>query len=183
MRVFIGLGSNVGDRVGNIKKAIRLLSEVVTLVQSASWYETEPVGVEGPWFINTVVEVKTDLTPQELLRVCKDIEFSLGRKGDKNKREIDLDILLWGDLILSEKELEIPHPRLCERGFVLVPLAEIAPEVIHPRLKVTVQKLLEGLNKREKVMRYRKERDFNKHTFSSEKGCHLRGKAPDGDLL
>lgn len=158
MRAYIGLGSNVGRRRAQITRAIELLQDTpgVEVLRQAPWYETEPVGVEGGrWFINTAVEVETELAPEELLRRCKGIEREVGRRERDRfgPREIDLDLLLYGDLVLEEEGLVLPHPELHRRRFVLEPLCELAPEMVHPRLGRTLQELLANLNERWRVIR------------------------------
>lgn len=128
---YIGLGSNVGDRLGNIKKSIELLgsSPDVTVEKTASFYETKPVGyLNQPDFINTVVKITTKLTPHQLLKVTKSIEEALLRKRTVKwgPRVIDLDILIFDDIVMDEPHLRLPHPEIKNRAFVLVPLAEIA---------------------------------------------------------
>lgn len=147
-RVFIGIGSNEGDRLHNVSEAIRLLgaSEGIRVAQMATIIETEPIGgpPQGP-FLNTVVEIDTPLSPHALLAVLKDIERRLGRVPSAERwgpRPIDLDILLYGDLILQEPALTIPHPRLHERLFVLEPLAQLAPDQLHPTLQQPISALL-----------------------------------------
>ncbi len=162
-RAFIGLGANLGDRVANIRKAIELLGDCkdVEVLRCASLYETEPVGVEAqPWFINTVVEIETKLTPGELFKRCKQIEDQVGRshKGRWGPREIDVDLLLFGDVIVNRDELKIPHPELHKRRFVLVPLCELAASLVHPVLKKSVKELLTQLADEKAVKRY-EERD------------------------
>jgi len=149
-RVFLGLGSNVGDRLRQIERAIEALraDPRMELAACARIYETEPWGhEEQPRFLNTVVEVCTELPPRELLRKLQGIERALGRRrrGRWGPREIDLDLLLYGDRVVCEDGLQVPHPRLHERAFVLVPLAELAPEVRHPRIHKEIQDLLRAL--------------------------------------
>lgn len=148
---FIGLGSNMGDKLANLKKAVLELGKVSgnKVLAVSSFYKTEPVGgVEQDWFVNAVAEVETGLTPRELLNKLLYIEKNLGRVRDAKwgPRVIDLDILLFDDLMMDEEGLSIPHPYLHERGFVLVPLAEIAPKVIHPKLKKTMSELMHGIH-------------------------------------
>ncbi len=158
MRAYIGLGSNLGRREENLVRAISLLSSSpgIRVLRRASLYETEPVGVEDqPWFLNTVVEVETSLSPRGLLCRLKEIERELGReeRGRWGPREIDLDLLLYGDLIIEEDGLILPHPELHRRRFVLEPLGELAPELVHPRLKRPLRDLLADLDERKKVIR------------------------------
>jgi 2-amino-4-hydroxy-6-hydroxymethyldihydropteridine diphosphokinase len=146
-RCYIGLGSNLGDRQAMLDQAIERLqeSENISLQQVSSYFETDPVGgpPDAPAFINAVAEIDTDLDPHDLMDTLLEIEADLGRVRDKKNdpRTIDLDILLYGDLILNDPDLRIPHPRMHERGFVLEPLAEIAPHIVHPELGDTMQEL------------------------------------------
>lgn len=146
---FIGIGSNIGDRRGNCLKAVTLLEQHgQTLLKSSSLYETEPWGVKDqPRFINMVVELETELSPSGLLSLLKKIEKDMGRvySGRWGPRLIDLDILLYEELIVDEEELRIPHPRMHERVFVLEPLAEICPQKVHPVLLQRVDVLLRTL--------------------------------------
>ncbi|HEX9743220.1 MAG TPA: 2-amino-4-hydroxy-6-hydroxymethyldihydropteridine diphosphokinase [Nitrospiraceae bacterium] len=159
--VFIGFGSNLGDRVDFCDRAVTLLSLLPhsQLIAVSSLYETEPVADAGApgedWFLNGVMQVETDITPQSLLTVCREIERSLGRDPEHRSgpRTIDLDILLYGDRMFQEQELTVPHPRLHLRRFVLEPLVELEPTLIHPALKQTVSQLLAQLTDRHQVRR------------------------------
>ncbi len=158
---YIGLGSNMGDKVANLKKSVEVLGQVPgnKVLAVSSFYETEPVGkVDQDWFINAAVKIETGLTPRELLDILLKIEKELGRVRDARwgPRIIDLDILLYDDLVMDEEGLVIPHPYLHERRFVLVPLAEIAPGLIHPRLKKSMSELLMGLHDSKKIEKVRR---------------------------
>lgn len=134
-RVFLGLGSNLGDREQNISSALMLLAGKVRMVRVSSLYETEPVGYrEQPLFLNAVALGETELPPEPLLNLIKSIERTLGRAPSFRNapRPIDIDILFYDQQQWQTTELTIPHPRLGERAFVLVPLCEIAPELVHP---------------------------------------------------
>ena len=150
-RVFIGVGSNEGDRLANISKAMRTLAEGpgVRLVQMAPILETEPIGgpPQGP-YLNTVVELETSVEPQALLSALQAIERQLGRAPARQRwapRPIDLDLLLYGDRVVEEPTLTIPHPRMHERRFVLEPLVQLAPDTVHPLLHQTAAELLARL--------------------------------------
>ncbi|MHB8174010.1 MAG: 2-amino-4-hydroxy-6-hydroxymethyldihydropteridine diphosphokinase [Nitrospirota bacterium] len=150
MRAYIGLGSNLGDRAGNIKKAVQLLekSPGIKVVKLSPFYETEPVGdVPQGKFINAAAEVYTALFPLGLLALCRGIEDALGRVRTVKwgPRTIDLDILLYDEEVIETGELAVPHPLMHEREFVLKPLSDIAPDAYHPVLRKTVLELLEGL--------------------------------------
>jgi 2-amino-4-hydroxy-6-hydroxymethyldihydropteridine diphosphokinase len=153
--IYLSLGSNIGERAANIARAVAALAgSSVRVVKRSALYETEPVEfLAQDWFLNCVVEVETDLAPGELMRALLDIERSMGRERVllKGPRIIDMDILLHGSRVVREEDLEIPHPRMTERRFVLVPLAEIAPGVVHPALKKTVAKLLTETSDRSEV--------------------------------
>ncbi|MCR4404928.1 MAG: 2-amino-4-hydroxy-6-hydroxymethyldihydropteridine diphosphokinase [Candidatus Acetothermia bacterium] len=158
MRAFIGIGANLGEREEQIARAVGLLARTpgLELLRQASLYLTEPVGgVAQPWFINSAVEVETELGPQELLRRLKEIELEVGRRerGRWGPREIDLDLLLYGELVLEEDGLVLPHPELHRRRFVLEPLVELAPALVHPWLKRSLCDLLSALDDQKKVIR------------------------------
>ena len=149
VEAYIAIGSNIGDREANIKKAFDALKKRIQIVKTSSLYETKPMYIEDQgWFLNCALKVETDLAPKELLKFLKNIEQKLGRKTVKRNgpRIIDLDILFYGDQILKEDDLQVPHPKIGERPFVLVPLAEIAPNLIHPVNKKTIVDMLSELN-------------------------------------
>lgn len=153
---YIGVGSNQGDRVECCNKAVTKLIKFAVIRSISSLYETEPVGViDQPDFINCVVEIGTTLGPYELMSNLLDIENALGRKrlSDSHPRTIDLDLLFYEDLVIQDDQLTIPHPRAHLRRFVLEPLCEIAPDVIHPVLGVSVSKLLNELEDYKRVER------------------------------
>lgn len=145
---FIGIGSNEGDRFTNLYNSIGLLVQECDIEKISSVYETAPEGFkEQPDFLNCIVQVDTELTPQQLLQELKSIEMMMGRAPSfiNGPRIIDLDILLYGDRVIDTDELKLPHPRMHERAFVLVPFDEIAPDCVHPVLHKTIKELLEGL--------------------------------------
>jgi 2-amino-4-hydroxy-6-hydroxymethyldihydropteridine diphosphokinase len=164
-RAYIGLGSNAGDRVGFVQQAMQLLKDIprIKVVECSSLYETESIKRPGneldEWFVNAVAAIETDLTPEELFDVCEDIERRLAELHAKNKikadeRIIDLDILFFGELVLETSHFNIPHPKVGERAYALVPLLEIAPNLTHPSLKKTVTQIHEDLPEPELVYLY-----------------------------
>lgn len=143
---FIALGSNLGDRAGNLASARLAFSPRVRVVACSPIYETPPWGyTEQPTFLNQVVKAETDLSPGHLLKFLKQIEAKMGRQETvrNGPRPIDLDILFYDDWVVEQPGLSIPHPRLRGRGFVLLPMADLAPGLIHPLLKKTIIELLE----------------------------------------
>jgi 2-amino-4-hydroxy-6-hydroxymethyldihydropteridine diphosphokinase len=146
--VYLGLGSNVGDREKMLQTAIeRLQSPELRITRASSVYETEPQGRRNQgWFLNLVVEAQTDLFPRQLLRRIARIEQELGRRRmlANGPRTIDIDILFYGNFAVKTQELEIPHPRFAERRFVLAPMVELAPELRDPVSRRTMRELLPG---------------------------------------
>jgi len=143
---YLGLGSNLGNRRGNLESAVqRLDSPELRVLRLSSIYETEPRDLaDQPWFLNQVIEVETTLFPRQLLRRVQKMELDLGRRRSvpKGPRLIDLDILLYASAKISTPGLEVPHPRMAERRFVLEPLAELAPELRHPLTGQTIKEML-----------------------------------------
>ncbi len=159
--VYLSLGSNSCDRIGYVQQATSLLggSEKINLIRTSAFYETEPWGMDSEnWFVNAVVEIKTSLSPQELLAECQRIEQQLGRKREENKgysdRTIDIDILFYNKDIINEENLTIPHKFVHLRAFTLVPLLELIPNFEHPVLHKTISELHNDLENPEMVFLY-----------------------------
>jgi 2-amino-4-hydroxy-6-hydroxymethyldihydropteridine diphosphokinase len=145
--VYILAGTNLGNRKANLDFALSSLAKGATVIKTSSCFETEPVGfLDQSWFFNQAIELETQRTPSELLLFCQNIESSCGRVRTfpNAPRTLDLDILFYGDLVISREDLIIPHPRLAERRFALAPLAQIAAEFVHPVLKKSIRSLLEA---------------------------------------
>jgi len=156
VEVFIAIGSNLGNRESNIRTALQFLREKVTVLKISSTYETEPMYVEDQnWFLNSVAKIETDMSPIELLRYLKDVERRMGREKRPrySPRIIDLDILFYGKQVVIQNDLMIPHPKIQERRFVLVPLVEIEPDYVHPTLQRKASQLLSELNSDKAVIK------------------------------
>ena len=154
--VYLSLGSNLGDRAANLRAAINALAPNVRVTKISSFYETEPVDyLDQPWFLNCVVEAETSLAPLDLLHALRSIETQLGSKKEfaKGPRLLDLDILLYGNQTIALPELQIPHPRMLQRNFVLAPLAEIAPSLKHSTWQANVAELFQASTDRSQVKR------------------------------
>ena len=151
-RAYIGIGSNMGDRILCCQEAIRAMSEIagVTVIRVSSFYETAPMPpASGDWFVNGVISVQTQLKPEALLLELRQIERSMGRATERARgsdRNIDLDLLLVGSQVVEQPDLTLPHPRLHQRRFVLAPLCELDPDFRHPVFGVTMRQLLERLS-------------------------------------
>jgi 2-amino-4-hydroxy-6-hydroxymethyldihydropteridine diphosphokinase len=154
--VYLSLGSNVGDREAQLRDAQARLGAAGRVVAASSFYETEPVEfTEQPWFLNCVVGLETSKTPQQVMVAILRIEEEMGRRRVQKKgpRSIDIDILLFDDAIMDSQGLTIPHPAMHRRRFVLEPLTEIAPEMLHPALKKTIRELRDALPAGQEVRR------------------------------
>ena len=155
---YLCLGSNLGGREANLRQALTLLSLKVTLDEVSSIFETEPVGYrEQPLFLNLVCRISTNLPPEELLRLAKDIETRMGRVPSQQidaPRPIDIDILFYNNKIIETQDLTIPHPRLKDRAFVLIPLVKIAPNLVHPKLGKSIAQLVKGVKGQKGVRKW-----------------------------
>lgn len=158
---YLSIGSNIGERLKFIEQAVSFLGlcEEIEVVQTSALYETEPWGVKDQnWFLNVAVEINTTLSPQDLLVKCNQIESTLGRNRDVEKRwgerTVDIDIVFYGKQIINTDILVVPHTRMHERAFVLVPMLEIAPEFVHPIFNKSMVDLYESLVDVEDVFLY-----------------------------
>jgi len=154
--VYLSIGSNLGNRQENLDRALKLLSERMRMGKVSSIYDTEAVGpVSQPRFLNLACEVFTRLTPEGLLALVKGIEQKMGRYSRSGEpRIIDIDIVLYGDQVVNTPSLVVPHPKMHERSFVLIPLAEIASDVVHPTLKKTMKELNKAIKEKQGVMKF-----------------------------
>ena len=154
---YFGLGSNMGNRQQNLDLALDLLSHRLKMGRISSMYETDPQdNADQPRFLNLVCRVDTRLDPEALLVVTKGIERKLGRKPKTSNlpRPIDIDILFYGEQVIKTRDLLIPHPKLTERAFVLIPLVEIAPDLVHPKSGQPVREILEGITEKQGIFRW-----------------------------
>jgi 2-amino-4-hydroxy-6-hydroxymethyldihydropteridine diphosphokinase len=145
---YLSFGSNLGDRAANLRAAVTQLDVAGRLLAVSALYETQPVDVpDQPWFLNCVAAIATDKTPRELLQLALQVEAAMGRlrMSEKGPRKIDIDVVLFGNYVVDEPGLRIPHPAMHRRRFVLEPLVEIAPEARHPELGKTARELLAAL--------------------------------------
>jgi len=147
---YIGIGSNLGDKLNNCLKAIDLIDRIIgsRIEAKSDFFRTEPVGVEGQdWYVNSVISLRTDISVQQLQKSLLAIETDLGRERKRkwDPRTIDLDILLFAQEVINEKNLTVPHPHMHKRRFVLVPMVQLAPDLIHPVLEKSITELLDAL--------------------------------------
>jgi 2-amino-4-hydroxy-6-hydroxymethyldihydropteridine diphosphokinase len=176
-RVYLGLGTNLGDRRANLTAALKAMPPAVRPITASPIYETPPWGyLDQPSFLNQVIETETNLTPTELLDFLKGLEIRLGRSPTfrYGPRLIDIDILFYDELVLKQSGLTVPHPRLIDRAFVLAPLADIAPDLIHPVVRKTIREISQGIDRTGIVLMERKpempQAEVKPHTeYSQEK--------------
>ena len=158
---YLCLGSNLGEREKNLTQALSLLSQEINLEKVSPAYETEPVGYkEQPLFLNLACQIITDLNPRELLLLAKTIERKMGRAPSRqinSPRLIDIDILFYDNRIIETQDLTIPHPRLPQRAFVLIPLADIAPKLVHPMLGKSIAELASNVQGTGGIRKYNRE--------------------------
>jgi 2-amino-4-hydroxy-6-hydroxymethyldihydropteridine diphosphokinase len=155
-QVYIGIGSNLGNKRENYLEALERIAKLpkTRIIKESSVYESQPHGDSKEWYINGVIEIETELKPELLLNKFKNIERAMGRKKVRKKwgaRIIDIDILLYDSLVMNKKSLKIPHPEMHQRKFVLIPLSELAPQVIHPVLSASISELLVGVKDDKRV--------------------------------
>lgn len=155
-QAYIGIGSNLGKKKENYLEALTRIAKIPRsrITRESSLYESEPLGDSKEWYVNGVVQIETELGPELLLRNVKNIERAMGRKKVRKRwtaRIIDIDILLLDGLVLEKRSLKVPHPEMHKRKFVLVPLSEIAPQLIHPVLRKTISELLVSVKDDKKV--------------------------------
>ena len=158
-QVYLGVGSNVGNKKENFLEALTRVAKLpdTKILKESSLYESEPIGDAKEWFVNGAIEIETKFKPEMLLKKIKNIERAMGRKKVKKRwgaRIIDLDILLYDAAVVKKKNLKIPHPEMPNRKFVLLPLSEIGPQVIHPELGVTISELLINVKDDKKIHLY-----------------------------
>ena len=156
-RAFIGIGSNLGDRKANHFEAIERIQKIpnTRIVKQSSLYESEPHGDAKTWFVNAVIEIETESSADDLLKKLKAVETAMGRKRVRGKRwgsrVIDLDILFFNNEIIDKRKLKVPHPEVPNRRFVLAPMSELAPQLIHPKLALSISELLAGVKDTKKI--------------------------------
>jgi len=155
-RAYIGIGSNLGHKKENYLEALSRIARIpdTRITRESSLYESEPLGDSREWYVNGVIEIETDLNPEMLLKRFKNIERAMGRKRVRKRwgaRIIDLDILLFDNVTVDKRNLKIPHPEIHKRRFVLIPLGEIAPQIVHPILGMSISELLVNVKDDKKV--------------------------------
>ena len=158
-QVYIGIGSNVGNKKENFLEALTRVAKLpdTRILKESSLYESEPIGDAKEWYVNGAIEIETKYKPDMLLKKFKNIERAMGRKKVKKRwgaRIIDLDILLYDTAVIKKNNLKIPHPEMPKRKFVLIPLSEIAPQVVHPELGKTISELLIQVKDDKKIHLY-----------------------------